>query len=179
MEIWKSIKGYEGLYSVSSLGRVRSEARTVIKSNGHRCPVKEKLLSCFRLRAGGYSGVLLHRDGEKKNAKVHRLVAEAFIPNPENKPQVNHKNGKRRDNIVENLEWCTNSENVLHGYRVLGSGDKKGTLNGRHVLEENDIREIRRLRKDGVMPTALSRQFGVSCSTIYDILNRKKWSHII
>ena len=96
--------GYAGLYQVSNLGRVSSRGR---------------LLNPWTHNMGYYA-VTLFRDGNAEKKLVHRLVADAFIPNPDNRPQVNHINGNKRDNRVENLEWCTNRENALHNAYTLG-----------------------------------------------------------
>ena len=97
MEVWKEIKGYEGLYEVSSEGRVRSTG----KKKGIMRPGTSK----------GYLKVGLTKDGSRKMYRVHRLVAFAFIPNPDNKPEIDHINGDRKDNRVENLRWMTHKEN--------------------------------------------------------------------
>ena len=102
-EIWKDVKGYEGLYQVSNLGRVRS----FIKCNAH--PNTPRIMK-LHLNRKGY--VKCHFFN--KLVSVHRLVAEAFISNPENKPQVNHKDGNKLNNCFNNLEWATNSENQIH-----------------------------------------------------------------
>lgn len=110
LEIWKDIQGYEGLYQISNLGNVKS-----LKGPSGKPREKLRVLSNIK-RA--YKQVGLYRKGDKpKNKYVHRLVAEAFLPNPENKPMVNHKDSNPSNNCVENLEWCTQSENMQHGYR--------------------------------------------------------------
>lgn len=113
-EIWKAIKGYEGLYEVSNIGRVKSLSRKV---NGPRQGVKwtlrEKLLKTTVKKSGRYIQISLYNLGRKRKL-VHCLVAEAFIPNPENKPEVNHKSGDKSDNRIENLEWVTRQENLDH-----------------------------------------------------------------
>lgn len=119
-ETWKDIPGYEGKYQISNLARVKSLERTRINIKGAGVfPVREKILKgCIGKE--GYPLVSLSKDSQVRHFRIHRLVAIAFIPNPMNKPTVNHKNGIRRDTRLENLEWCTNSENHLHAYRVLG-----------------------------------------------------------
>lgn len=107
-EQWKSIKGYAG-YEVSNLGNVRT-----------RKYGRKRNLVLLKTNQG-YHRVCLYRDDGRDFVSVHRLVAEAFIPNPGNKPQVNHKNGIRTDNDARNLEWTTASENLFHKYRVLGA----------------------------------------------------------
>lgn len=102
MEIWRDIVGYEGLYQVSNLGRV--------KSLNYRGSKKEKILSLNRERTG-YERVQLYKEGQHKVERIHRLVATAFIPNPENKPCIDHINTDRSDNRVENLRWVTHKEN--------------------------------------------------------------------
>lgn len=97
-EIWKDIKGYEGLYQVSNLGRIRKIVLQSVSKNGYKS---------FNLIKGNHKQVM----------KVHRAVAEAFIPNPNNKPQVNHIDGNKQNNNVSNLEWVTTSENMIHAIK--------------------------------------------------------------
>ena len=127
-EIWKDIKGYEGLYQVSSLGRIKSLER--VDSNNHR--VHERILK-LRHNEHGYYECALCKEGKQKKLKVHRLVADAFIPNVNNYPVVNHKDEVRDNNIVDNLEWCTHKYNINYGTAQKRKSDK---LKGRHTLNE-------------------------------------------
>lgn len=108
-EIWKDIKDYEGLYQISNLGNVRSLERKVRINKGYRI-VKNKILK-LGIR-NNYYVINLNKNNKKKSFQVHRLVAEAFINNLDNKPIINHKNFNKLDNNVNNLEWCTQKENV-------------------------------------------------------------------
>lgn len=116
-EIWKGIKNYEGLYEVSNKGRVKRLERVTTDKNGKKYHLKEKILK-EHLNSYGYLTVNLynHKDSGKQ-LRVHRLVAEAFIPNPNNKPQVNHKDEVKTNNCIENLEWMTCKENNNYGTR--------------------------------------------------------------
>ena len=113
-EVWKPIKVYENYYSVSSLGRVRSEDRHAINSSGVEMFYKGRVLKGSMVK-GRYFTVVLAKEGKNKTHSVHALVAEAFIKKP--KLQVNHINGDKRNNSTENLEWCTRSENIKHAIR--------------------------------------------------------------
>lgn len=145
-EIWKDVKGYEGLYQVSNLGRVKSL-------------IRNKVLSPLN-RQHGYQAVQLHGKGGNargfKSFSIHRIVAEAFVPNPENKPEVNHINEDKADNRAENLEWTTRVENCNHGTRNRRCGDantnnpktsspvKQYTLDGEYIATYPSIHEAMR-----------------------------------
>lgn len=126
-EIWKEINGYEGYFEVSNLGNFRSKDRIIkYKNNGLR-KYPSKALKIEQM-ADGYCRIVLMKDSIKRRYMCHRLVAEAFIENQENKPFVNHMNGIRNDNRAENLEWCTQSENERHSIDILGKTMKNKTF---------------------------------------------------
>lgn len=118
-EEWRDVCGYEGRYEVSNLGRVRSLARLVNRQNWTSFQLPGRILRPRSTRKG-YLIVALCRESKQKNFTVHRLVAKAFIPNPSDLPEVNHRNGDKTDNRVENLEWVTAAENVKHSITALG-----------------------------------------------------------
>ena len=133
IEEWRDIEGYEGLYQVSNLGRVKSLARVVIRSDGKPNTVNEKILKYGMNR--GYCAVVLCKDGKKKMYKVHRLVAMAFLRNPHNLPEVNHKDEDKKNNCVDNLEWCTSLYNInygSHNERVTNIIVNNGSLRGKN-----------------------------------------------
>lgn len=143
-EIWKDISNYEGLYQVSNLGNIKSLDRYVnykIKDTKRLIKSQNKKLT---LNKKGYLKVTLFKNGKGETREVQRLVAEAFIPNPENKPQVNHINGNKTNNNIENLEWCTCKENTLHSLYVLGKKIKQVKqydLNGNYLNTFSSIKE--------------------------------------
>jgi hypothetical protein len=137
MEKWKPIIGYKNIYKISDIGRVKSLSRKGMTT--------EKILRNGK-SALGYSYVILSKNGNKKHHTIHRLVAVAFIKNLKNKPCVNHMNGVKADNTVENLEWCTHSENQLHAFEIgLRNGDKfrkkVKIIKNNRILEFDSISE--------------------------------------
>lgn len=169
-EIFKDIKGYEGLYQVSNLGRVRSLKR---RNAGERFLV---LLN----GSAGYSQVRLSKNGVAKTKNVHCLVAQAFIPNPKNLPEVNHKKGIKVDNRATQLEWCTSGENAKHafkiGLRVGPCGEKQGSSK----LNEAQVRVIKHLKniKPKMLQREIAKVFNVTNGAISLIHLGKRWNHI-
>lgn len=166
--MWKDIQGYEGLYQVSDTGQVRSFKRS--GSSG-------RILRAYKIR--GYYRVWLSKKNMIRQYPVHRLVAKAFIPNPDVLPQVNHKDGNKLNNQVTNLEWCDNQHNLRHAWNTLGK-TSIGSLNGKAKLTERNVVMIRGFKKahPNVSARVLAQEYGVNRQTILDIWNRKRWAHI-
>ena len=166
MEIWKDIKGYEGHYRVSNLSRVSSTRRG-----------SEKILKAG-INGHGYYTVVLCLEKNRESRTIHRLVAEAFIPNPENKPQVNHIDSDRKNSVIENLEWVTAKENNRHAVKFGFWKPFKGSASGMAKLTEKDIPVIRSLISKGWSNTKIGKLYGVSNVLISCIKLNKNWTHV-
>jgi len=172
-EIWKDIKNYEGYYQVSNFTRVKSLERLVKNGKSERL-VKEKVLKPS-LR-NGYLAVSLSKEGELKTFKLSRLVAKAFIPNPDNKPTVNHIDGVKTNDIVSNLEWNTHSENIQHAFDTGLKEGRKGSKHGRAKLTNEIVLTIRASKNK--THQQLADEFQICRQHISKIINRKSWKHI-
>jgi hypothetical protein len=163
IERWENILGYDGYYQVSNCGRVRS--------TGSKARVLKQVID----KRWNYSYVTigLLRQG-KKTYKVARLVAKAFIPNPMNLPEVNHKDLNKQNNSVENLEWCTSSENVQHSW---DSGKRKITY---HLskLTVDDVFEIRCLKYYGATSKAVAEAYSIHRDSVTNIWSGRSWSRV-
>lgn len=166
MELFEDIPGYEGIYQVSNLGRVKSFKKypsgEILRQYKHK---------------KGYMTVDLKKKGKTK--LVHRFVSMAFIPNPEKKPCVNHKNGIKTDNRADNLEWCTYSENHKHAF-------KNGLMVGRKLNADNypgaklnkfQVKRIRLIKEvtPGITQLEISNMFPIGRRQVSHILSRGKW----
>lgn len=187
-EVWKDIKGYEGVYQVSNYGNLRSLTRTIDDKNGKIKIIKGKSLKASTT-SYGYKSVVFRNGLNKENLRVHRLVAQAFIENKDNKPYVNHLDGNKANNRVDNLEWCTNSENMKHafgtGLKEPSNPNKNGLTQGskhhKSKLTEKDVIFIGSNSKanGGFMKnTELAEKFGVTKVTIGYVVNNKIWKHV-
>lgn len=173
MEIWKDIVGFEGIYKISNTGRVVSLPKTKIecgRKSGNE--LKEKI------GRAGYIYVALRKDKKQNNYLIHRLIAKAFIPNTNNKPCINHINSIRTDNRIENLEWCTYSENNSHAHKVGGQGKYVGEKHSQSKLTKLQVEEIRaKYKKYKYTMIMLSLEYGASKSAIQAIINNKTWKN--
>lgn len=166
MEIWKDVVGFEDCYEVSNLGNLRSKERLVkhyVEGFTRKYKSSTKNL---RMTSCGYLKCNLKKDGKRFDFRVHRLVAMAFIPNPENKPSVNHINGIKTDNRVENLEWSTHSENVIHAVK--------------HRLTKTKLTDEQALEIFNSNKTfrALASEYGVNSSIINRIKHKRAYKHL-
>jgi hypothetical protein len=171
-EIWKDVNGYEGYYQVSNIGNVRSLDRPST-SPVNKIELGTQLKPSIKR---GYSCVVLQKDGERKHTSIHRIVAQAFICNRENKPQVNHINGVKSDNRAKNLEWATSSENIQHAYKTGLSISRTGQRHHFSKLKKEDIPLIRSLF-GSLSSKVIGARFGVSRGCIDSIKYGITWNH--
>ena len=179
-EIWKPIVGLEGIYEISSLGRVKSLSRLYNTGNKLAQRIKEENILKPKASKVGYLVVTLSMGTRKdrKTVKVHRLIANAFIPNPKNKPQVNHIDGNKINNSISNLEWSTAKENVHHAIGM-GLRSSVGSNNVKAKYKESDVLEIRRLFASGVKNKDIHKLYPkLSYESLAQITNRITWKHL-
>lgn len=167
IEEWRDVVGYEGLYLISSFGNIKSLHNNQVKDKG------TFVTKC------GYIRVELSKEGVNKKYPIHRLVAIAFLPNPENKPQVNHINGIKVCNYLTNLEWVTQSENQIHAIETKLQKSAKGNVHYNTHLTNSDIINIRnRYAYDNISQTKLAALYNITQSSIGEIIRGETWSHV-
>lgn len=176
IEEWAKIKDFE-FYMVSSFGRIKSLPKLKIRSKVGSFITKEKIIKQNISNTGYLFFSICHANGKIFTKYTHRIVAQAFIPNPENKLEVNHINGVKTKNMVHQLEWNTKSENNIHAYKI-GLKNKQGEKHHMAKLTEDKVLEIRHLIKIGEDSKDLAKSYNVSNKTILDVSNYKTWNHI-
>lgn len=169
-EIWKPVVGYEGIYSVSTLGNVRRELHS-------RRAYAGRLLKIWTHKSG-YLSCGLMKDRKLKHWKVHQIVAFAFLgPRPVGK-EINHKDGNRTNNTPKNLEYITHQENVTHAYKLGLRTALKGEKSNLATLSEDQVRAIRVKRELGYSHRKIAEMFGVTRCCISSILAGRTWRHV-
>jgi len=175
-EIWKPIKGFEGYYEISNMGRVKSLERMVPSGilGFHR---KQNEIILKAAQDGyGYLFVCLHKNNLKKYKKIHQLIASAFVTGEKKGLQVNHKNGIRTDNSPENLEWITPKENTWHAIMILGKKRSKEN-HWKHKITATQVEEMRELYKTGkYSQIELAKRYGIHRGQLSKICNHKSWT---
>lgn len=165
MEIWKKIIGFEKQYEISSIGNLRSIDRLVDHYRGGKRLYKGSIKNT-RLNDKGYYRCNLKKDGKRYDFTIHRLVAIAFLDKDENKEIINHINGIKSDNRIENLEWCTTSENVIHAVKERLIKTKLTDIQVLEILNSN------------LSNRKLAKIYGVNSTIIWRIKNRKAYKHL-
>jgi len=162
-EIWITMKEFDGMYLISNSGKVYSKYTNKIKK--------------LSLNAKGYSIASFGNKKQRITKTIHRFVAKYFIPNPNNYPQVNHIDGIKTNNNVDNLEWCDNSMNAKHAYKMGLNRLPIGIKNGNNVLTEIQVLEIKQLKGE-MLGIDVAKLYHVSNSCIYDIWKNRRWKQL-
>lgn len=178
--LWGDLPDYEDYYQVSTSGGIRSKDRKVLSKNqfgAYEMLRKGKVLKVTKTKQGYGEVKLTNSEGSCSTYKIHRIIASAFIPNPLEKSQVNHIDGNKLNNRVDNLEWATPSENTQHAYDT-GLICRKGSKQSSSVLKECDIPFIRLWVEYGYRYKDIAEAFGVGSTSIGNIMTKVAWSHV-
>ncbi len=160
--IWREVCGSDGRYEVSNAGAIRKVAT-------------QKLVHQY-ISSNGYMRASIYMDGRYRTVAVHRIIAQAFVSNPDGKPQVNHIDGNKTNNALSNLEWVTASENIQHAYDYLGKiSPAKGHAFNRKLTDS----QVRKIRDSSMSCYKLARIYGVTPSAIWAVKNRKSFVKVI
>lgn len=177
-EDWKEIKGYEGKYLISSLGRVYILERKIKDSKGRFRSLKGKIAK-QATSLNGYKFVGLTSNNVRKIHYIHRLVSEHFIEREKNKEWVNHIDGDKTNNNIDNLEWCTPSENIKHAYDNNLNVHFKGVSFPLSKLDDDKVKEIRiSYSSNRKNRKQLADKYNVSAGTIAKVVNNETWKHV-
>lgn len=173
-EIFKSKKGYEGFYDVSNLGRIKSIGRLIhqkadVYRNGRIMKPQKR---------GEYLGIKFSKDGVRKMYLIHRLIAEVFIPNPDNLKEVNHLDGNKFNNAVSNLEWSTHKNNCIHARDILKNTYKGEKHHSAKLKEQDVIDMINDYKRDNYSYAELGRIYNITPEAASCIIRRKTWKHL-
>ena len=172
-EIWKDIAGYEGIYQVSSTGLIKSLDRISYKGDKIN-QLKGRLLKPYLNLVSGYLSVSLSSDGIVIAFTIHRLVANAFIPNPNEYREVNHISGIKIDNSVENLEWCTRNHNIKHAYDI-GLRDRYHKRKW-GIIKPIDAMIMKEARAAGFLIRQIASYWKINETSVGDVLKGKHWT---
>lgn len=168
IEIWKQVPEFEGIYEINNFGVIK---RIAPYGQAYKGMVKKTFIS-----NSGYESVGLFNKRKKATKSVHVILAKAFFGKPKKGFCVNHKNGIKTDNRLENIEYITFKENTIHTYKVIGKNiGEKCYL---HKLKEKEVLKVRKLAKNGLSQRKIASIFNVHQHTIWSIIKRKTWSHI-
>ena len=184
IEEWRPVVGYEGLYEVSNLARIRSLDRVIERSksaNGRGdLPLKGKMMK-LTMGMKGYLVVSFSKNGKRKQLKIHRIVALAFVPLRQGKNTVNHKRGIKTDNLPDKIEWCTDLENTEHAFRTgLMKPPDHGEKSNLSKLTDSKVLEIRKLYDENrETKNELAKKFKVTYSNIHYIVKGITWKHLL
>ena len=170
-EVWKDVIDYDGIY----IGVYQVSNFCRLKRIMHRKNPTSKLINAFVFE-DGYICVTLAKNGKTKFTGIHRLIASAFILNPENKPEVNHKDGNKHNNSIDNLEWNTSIENKKHAFDTGLNEARKGEKSHFSKLTEKEVLEIRSIK--GMTKRDIGILYNIGEAAVGKIINRKRWTHI-
>lgn len=177
----KDIKGFEGLYAVDETGQIWSYPKSCpFGKNGGIVTRGGYFIKQHKMKRTNHLRVWLYKDKKRFVYLVHRLVAEAFLPNENNLPIINHKDCDPSNNNIQNLEWCTYKHNSKHAYENgrWTPPNQSGSKNSRAILTESDIIEIREKYKTVKNCSKIAEEYNVKPKTINQIINLKRWAHI-
>lgn len=181
-EIWRDIDGFDGKYSISNFGNIKSNYRIWKNQSKSGIIYKGKILNPSK-NVGGYLQVMLFDGFEKKTFRMHYLVASHFLANRENLKEINHKDGNKLNNYFLNLEWTTRKDNMNHAWNtnLMENARFVGEKHPKAKIKESDVLKIRASVvnfKNNEIKYALANKYKVSIFTINDILKRRSWTHI-